>query len=407
MSSSDVQQLPDDLVIQNDSKIVFLVVDGLGDIQQPDGRETPLAVAETPVMDDLARENCTGQVETIRPGVIPGSPSGHLAVFGYDPIQNQIGRGIVSALGINFPLTQQDVAARVNFCTVDDDGNVTDRRAGRISTEENRRLCEKITEHVELDGDVELFFETVSEHRALLVLRGADLGGDLSDTDPQELGVEPKEIKGYDEPSKRTAEYVRTFLNQVRDVLSDEERANMILSRGYDGYEPMPSMTDRYGVSAKGIAQYPMYLGFSRLVGMDTAERIPETRAEELEMVKEDWSNHDFFYVHIKKTDSYAEDGNFDKKREVIEDVDQQLPKLLDLNPDVLVITADHSTPVPMKSHSWHPVPTLLASENARSDGTEAFSETEALQGGLSRYQTSDLVSLALANAGRLSKFGP
>ncbi len=407
MSSSKVEKLPDDLVIENNSKIIFLVVDGLGDIQPSEGEATPLEAANTPVMDELAARNTTGQVETIRPGVIPGSPSGHLAVFGYDPIENQIGRGIVSALGINFELTEQDVAARVNFCSVDDDGRVTDRRAGRISTEENRRLCRKIHEGVELDGNVELFFETVSEHRALLVLRGPNLGGDLSDTDPQEVGQEPAPIQGFDASSETTADYVRSFLEQVREVLSDEENANMVLTRGYDSYEPMPSVTDRYGLSAKGIAQYPMYLGFARLVGMDTEERIPETRGEEFEMVRNDWENYEFFYVHVKKTDSYAEDGDFGKKKDVIEDVDDQLPELLELDPDVLVITADHSTPVPLKSHSWHPVPTLLASENVRSDETERFGESEALSGGLTRYSTSDLVSLALAHAGRLRKFGP
>jgi len=402
-----VKQLPDDLVVDEETSIVFLVVDGLGDIPQPDGRGTPLEEADTPNLDQLAEQNCIGLADPVAPGVTPGSPAGHLALFGYNPLEHQIGRGIVSALGINFELTTRDVAARVNFCTVNEEGVVQDRRAGRISTEENERLCQRIRENVELNGDVEFFFKTVSEHRALLVLRGEGLGGELTDTDPQETGVEPKACRGADEASERTAAYVRSFMEQVRDVLSDEERANMILSRGYDRYEPKPGMKERYGLTAKGIARYPMYLGFARLVGMDTVEQVPGSREEEFEQLRADWNDYNFFYLHIKKTDSYGEDGNFDAKKEVIEEVDEEIPAVMDLDPDVVVVTADHSTPVPMKSHSWHPVPVLMTGRHVRRDQTTSFHEQAAQQGALGQRMATDLISLALANAGRIAKFGP
>ncbi len=402
-----VEQLPDDLIIQNDSTILFLVVDGLGDIPQEDGRGTPLQEADTPNLDQLARKNCTGLADPVAPGVTPGSPAGHLATFGYDPLEHQIGRGIVSALGINFDLTRRDVAARVNFCTVDDEGIVVDRRAGRISTEENRRLCRKINENVDVDGDVEFFFETISEHRALLVCRGDQLGGELSDTDPQKPGEKPKPLEGENSASRKTSQYIQSFIEQVGDVLSDEERANMIITRGYDKYEPRAGMQERYGLRAKGIAQYPMYLGFARLVGMDTVKDAPETRKEEFEVLKKSWDEYDFFYLHIKKTDSYGEDGNFEKKRDVIEEVDGQIPEVMELDPDVLLVTADHSTPVPMKSHSWHPVPVLLAADTARRDQTRAYHELEARNGALGQRTSTEMLSEALAHAGRIAKYGP
>ncbi len=390
-----------------DTRILFLVMDGLGGIQHPDGRGSALMEAETPNMDRLAEKHCTGLADPVAPGITPGSPAGHLALFGYDPVENLIGRGIVSALGIGFDLTDRDVAARVNFCTVDEDGVVTDRRAGRISTEENQRLCENIRKNVELDFDGEFFFQTVSEHRALLVLRGDGLGGNLPDTDPHRNGVPPQPMEANDEASERTAELVRSVLDQVRSILSSESTANMIITRGYDRYAPLPSLKDRFQLDGLGVARYPMYLGFARLVGMDTPDTFPDSREAEVDFVKSRWDEHNFFYLHIKKTDSYGEDGNLDGKIKVIEEVDRLLPDLLDLEPDVLLIGSDHSSPAALASHSWHPVPVLLASDHCRRDRTTAFDELEAQNGSLGSGPATRLMSIALSNASRQSKFGP
>jgi 2,3-bisphosphoglycerate-independent phosphoglycerate mutase len=378
-------------------------MDGLGDIPLKDNGGTPLEVARTPNLDALAKESELGLLEPIGPGITPGSGPAHLALFGYDPIEFTIGRGILAALGIGFKLTERDVAARLNFCTIDKDGNVTDRRAGRISTEENERVVKKLREKIDLP--VECFLETVSEHRALLVLRGGGLSGQIEDTDPQETGVPPLPARPMSPEADHTAELVNDFLNQARVALADEEKANMVLARGFAGYRVIPSIRERFGLRAAAIAGYPMYRGVAAYSGM-TVLRKPADVPEEVEILKESWNDHDYFFVHVKYTDKAGEDGDFDKKVSVIEEVDGLVPKFRDLEPNVLVVTGDHSTPCAMKSHSWHPVPVLLSAKHVRSGASERFTETECARGTLGLRPMQHLMPIALAYAGRLEKFG-
>jgi 2,3-bisphosphoglycerate-independent phosphoglycerate mutase len=399
----DILRLLKGLVVPAETKIILLVMDGLGGLPREKDGKTELETADTPHLDELARRSSCGLLDPILMGVTPGSGPAHLALFGYDPIEYCIGRGVLAALGIGFELQPSDVAARINFATVDDQGQVTDRRAGRISNEENARLI-GLLEDIELPG-VKLFLRTVKEHRAMLVLRGKDLSGELADTDPQQLGVPPKEVTPLSESAETTAGIVRQFLDQARERLAGEHPANMILLRGFDRYEPLPSFQELYGITSAAIAAYPMYRGVARLAGMETIGS-PHSLSEEFEVLKDHYQDYDYFFLHVKKTDSSGEDGDFDRKVEVIEEVDRLLPGLVSLKPDVLAITGDHSTPALLRSHSWHAVPLLLNSPYCRPDAATAFSETECARGCLGRFQTKNLMGLLLANALRLTKYG-
>jgi 2,3-bisphosphoglycerate-independent phosphoglycerate mutase len=325
-------------------------------------------------------------------------------LFGYDPLEYEVGRGVLSALGIGFDLKSGDVAARGNFCTVDDTGRVTDRRAGRISTDKNEGLCEKLR-HVKVDG-VRLFIETVKEYRFLLVLRGEKLNGEIEDTDPQKVGAQPLKPQARLPEARQTAELVHRFVEAARERLAGERPANMVLLRGFSQKPRWPQMEEAFGLRAAAIAGYPMYRGVGKLIGMQVLE-TGESLAEEMETLEKRWADFDFFYLHVKKIDSAGEDGGFDRKVSLIEDVDRHLPRLLELKPDVLIVTGDHSTPSVLRSHSWHPVPVLLHSAYCRPDHVEHFGERACMTGGLGpRFQAKDLMPLALANAGRLRKFG-
>ncbi len=401
------QQLLDTLITKNNTKILYVIMDGLGGLPRVKGGRTELEKARTPVMDKMATEGTLALLDPIGQGITPGSGPAHLALFGYDPIEDNVGRGILSALGVDFPVTGRDVCARLNFCTIDGDGNVTDRRAGRIPSEENQRICKKILDNVTLSDGIEYFLQTESEHRALLVLRGDGLGGTVNDTDSQHTGVPTLEAKGADEASQKTAKYVNEFLAKVKVVLKDEKRANYLLARGFAKHEPLPTMEERFGLRSAAIAQYPMYRGLARLVGMDVLPK-PETYEAMMDQLKEYYDKYDFFYIHLKKTDSYGEDGNFEAKVSVIETVDSWLKGLDELSPEVVVITGDHSTPAVMKAHSWHPVPALLHCRNGmtRPDTQETFGERACANGGLGRMPMNMMIMEALASAGKLNKFG-
>jgi 2,3-bisphosphoglycerate-independent phosphoglycerate mutase len=387
----------------SDEKIVFLVLDGLGGLPQED--RTELELAHTPNMDKLAAKSETGLMRPIIPGVTPGSGPGHLSVFGYDPLQYIVGRGILSALGVKFPIRDGDLAARVNFATLDAKGNVLDRRAGRIPDEINRAMCDKIRE-IQIPG-LEIFIETEKEHRAALILRGQQFSDNLSETDPQKTGVPPLPIRALDNKpaSVHTAEMLNDFLSEVRKKLKGEKPANGILLRGFALYQQIPSMNDIYGLKACAIAGYPMYRGLASLVGMDVIETESGVKPQ-FAKLGELWGNYDFYFVHIKYTDSRGEDGDFPAKVSVIEEVDEHIPSILKLNPDVLVITADHSTPASFKAHSWHPVPLLICSKWARRAGVSKFGETELLRGTLGIIHSTDLMPLVMAHSGKLAKFG-
>jgi 2,3-bisphosphoglycerate-independent phosphoglycerate mutase len=402
----DITTIWEDLVWERGGRIVYLVLDGLGGIPHPATGCTELQAANTPNLDALAQESSCGLLEIVGPGITPGSGPGHLTLFGYDPIRYRVGRGVLSALGIDFELQPGDVAARANFATVDQKGRVTDRRAGRIATELNRQLTQKIRDQVSLDFAGTFFFETVSEHRAVLVLRGDNLSGQLPDTDPQSTGIPPEKPKAKTEDAKKTALLVQSFLRQAAEILADEDPANMVLLRGFERFEPLPSLQQRFALKGVCIADYPMYRGVSRLIGMDVVPR-PGGLDERFNVLSSIYGeDYDFYFLHVKKTDSLGEDADFDSKVAKLEHVDKLLPQVTDLNPDVLVVTADHSTPAVMGRHSWHPVPVMLKGKYARVDDVERFDDYACAKGMLGLRPGTHLMGLALANAGRMQKFG-
>jgi 2,3-bisphosphoglycerate-independent phosphoglycerate mutase len=394
------------LVEPEKTKIVLLIMDGLGGLPMEAGGLTELETANTPNLDRLAAQGICGLHQAIGPGITPGSGPSHLGVFGYDPIKYQVGRGVLAALGIDFDLQPQDVAARGNFCTIDAQGRVADRRAGRISTDKNKELV-KLLRQIELPG-VEVFVETVKEYRLLLVLRGQGLSGDLHDTDPQEVGMAPLQAKAISSTpdAAKTARLVQQFADRARDVLADHHPANMVLLRGFSKHPDWPSMEKAFGIRAAAIAQYPMYRGVAKLIGMEILDAGTEVE-EEFDTLARHWEAFDFFFVHVKRVDSAGEDGDFDRKVALIEEVDTFVPRILDLNPDVVMVTGDHSTPSLLKYHSWHPVPVMIWSRYCRTDEVTQFGERACMRGGLGpRIPAIDLMPIALANAGRLAKFG-
>jgi 2,3-bisphosphoglycerate-independent phosphoglycerate mutase len=399
----NLHQLMRDLRDDNGSKIVLVVADGLGGLPLEVDGKTELETAHTPNMDAMVREGVCGLSIPVLPGIAPGSGPGHLGLFGYDPLEYKIGRGILEALGINFQVGPRDVAIRGNFCTVNDKGLISDRRAGRPTTERCVEMCKKM-QTISIPG-VEIFVEPVREHRFVIVLRGDNLGDLVNDTDPQALNVVPLHAVGEDANSQNTAKAVNQFIAEAGKVLKNDAPTNMITLRGFARYPKIATMQDIYGLRAACIAVYPMYKGLARLVGMDILD-AGGTMAEQVETLKKVWDKYDFFFLHYKYTDSTGEDGNFDGKVEKIELLDAEIPKIRALNPDVMIITGDHSTPSKMKSHSWHPVPTVLCAKTARPDGVVEFGECFCLRGGLGQVEAKYLMSLAMAHAGRLGKYG-
>ncbi len=397
--------LVDQLVIENTTKIILLVLDGVSGLQMAGKAGTELQVAYTPNLDQLAANSICGLLDPILPGITPGSGPAHFALFGYNPIEANIGRGVLEAAGVNLPLTDRDVAIRINFATSDKNGNIIDRRAGRLDTEANKRVCEKIRKNVSLAPEAEFTIETVKEHRAALLIRGDNLGGDLIDTDPQKIGVPPLAPKALNPESEKTEKLTKRFLDQAHRAIADEAKANTILLRGFAKHRPYKSMMERFKLRCLAVANYPMYRGVAFLLNMDLHPVLPDVKSQ-FEAVKENYDKYDFFFVHFKATDARGEDGNFDEKVKVIEEVDALIPILTALNPDVLVVTADHSTPALMKAHSWHPVPVLLKSAFCRPDPVIQFDEISCIQGGLGRQPSMNLMPIVLANAQRLAKFG-
>ena len=399
----DLHSLMKKLQKKNDSKIVLLVSDGLGGLPMEPGGKTELETASTPHLDALAKNGTLGRSIPVLPGITPGSGPGHLGLFGYDPLEFNIGRGVLEALGIDFELGPDDVAIRGNYCSLDDDGKITDRRAGRIASEIGEALCKKL-DTIEIPG-VEVFVRHVKEYRLVIVIRGKGLGGNINDTDPQKTGVPPLEPVGENEASQKTAEICKEFLKQAAVILKDDQPANLLTMSGIAKLPEIPTFEEVYGTRAAAIAVYPMYRGLARLVSMDVKD-AGQTLESQMDCLEKIWDDYDFFFVHYKYTDSTGEDGNFDAKVAKTEEVDSCIPRITALNPDVLIVTGDHSTPAKMKAHSWHPVPVLLSAENARFDACQSFGETECIQGGLGQFEAKYLMSMAMAHAGRLEKYG-
>lgn len=389
----------------NTTKIVLLVADGLGGLPIEPGGKTELETARTPNLDALAAEGTVGLSTPVAPGITPGSGPGHLGLFGYDPLEHKIGRGVLEALGVGVEVGPRDVAIRGNFCTIDANGIVVDRRAGRIPTETCVKLVEKLRNHIRIEG-VETLVEPVREYRLVVRFRGDGLGDNVADTDPLATGLHTLEPKAGDPGSEKTARVAVEFLRQAREILKDEHPANFLMLRGFAKFPQIATMEDVYGVKPVAIAVYPMYRGLARLVGMTVVDP-GKTLADQMDVLKAQWNQYDFFFIHFKYTDSTGEDGNFAKKVEMIETLDREVPKVRALNPDVLIVTGDHSTPSRMRSHSFHPVPLLLwAPATVRPDLVTTFGERPCLQGGLGHILARQIMPLALAHAGRLQKYG-
>jgi 2,3-bisphosphoglycerate-independent phosphoglycerate mutase len=393
------------LFSSNQSKIVLLVMDGLGGLPMEPGGQTELEAARTPNMDRLASEGTLGQTIPIRPGVTPGSGPAHQALFGYDPLQYEIGRGVLEAFGVGMHVHKGEVAARGNFCTLDAQGKIVDRRAGRIPTDESTPVVEKLKQ-VKIPG-VTTEVQVVKEYRFAVVMRGEGLSPEIHDTDPQKTGVAPLQAKAFEPAAEHTAQLVNQWIEAAHAAIAGEPKANGITLRGFSTDPGLPTFMDSYNLKAACIAVYPMYKGVSKLVGMDVIQFSGEKPADEFAAAGKVWKDYDFFFIHIKKTDSMGEDGNFAGKVQIIESVDEALPGLLDLNPDVLMITGDHSTPCKLRSHSWHPVPFLLwAPATARPDSQSRFGERFCAQGGLGTFPALDTIPQALGHSLRLIKFG-
>jgi 2,3-bisphosphoglycerate-independent phosphoglycerate mutase len=398
-------ELLKELISPNNSKIVLLVMDGLGGLPMEPGGKTELETAKTPNMDRLAAEGMLGQTLPIDYGVTPGSGPAHMSLFGYDPVAHEVGRGVLEALGVGMYVHRGDVAVRGNFCTVDANGIITDRRAGRIPSEEAAPLIEKL-KAIKLPG-VEIEARHVKEYRFALVMRGPGLNPELEETDPQRTGVAPLAVVAKVPEAQKTAELFNRWIAEAKKILSGQPKANCLTLRGFATDPRLEPFMDCYNLRAACVAVYPMYKGVSSLVGMDVIQFEGETPSDEFKAVGRVWNDYDFFFVHIKKTDSYGEDGNFDAKAHVIETVDEALPELLQLKPDVLIITGDHSTPARLKSHSWHPVPFLFwAPATVRADTQTQFGERFCAMGGLGTINSLEAMPLALAHAQRLTKFG-
>ncbi len=389
--------------IPSATKIVLVVIDGLGGLPSPKTGKTELETANTPNLNELVANGICGLSDPISPGITPGSGPGHLALFGYNPVRFNIGRGVLEALGIDFDLQSGDIAARGNFCTIDKDGLVTDRRAGRISTEECTKLC-RLLDGLVIDK-VKVLVRPVREHRFIVVFRGEGLNPDVSESDPQQIGVIPKPVTTLAPEASRMADIANQFVSKAKILLAEHHPANMLLLRGFSQRPQLPTMNEIYKLKPAVIAVYPMYRGLAKLTGMEVL-KTGTSIEDELVTLKQNYTNYDFFFLHIKGTDSAGEDGDFDRKVKVIEQVDSVLPSLNSLEPDVIVVTGDHSTPAILKGHSWHPVPTLLYSKWCRPDKVREFTESACLSGGLGRFPATQIMSLVMANALKLNKFG-
>ena len=399
----DLEQIHDSIA-STPSKIVLLVADGLGGLPHPDTRKSELETANIPNLDALAQRSACGLTTPVEVGVAPGSGPGHLALFGYNPLKYIIGRGALEALGIDVELLPGDVAARGNFCTVDDDGLLTDRRAGRIATSLSAPLCERL-DRIEIPGvQVDVF--PVQDYRFVLRLRGEGLSEQVEETDPQREGMAPRPANAIVPEAERTAQFVQQFVGEAGRILSEEQPANMVLLRGWAQLPDLPDFGEVYHLNPAAIAAYPMYRGLASVANMQI---IPTgmTFGEEVDTLHANWKDHDFFFLHYKPADAAGEDGDFDAKVKCLEQLDVHLPRIMELEPDVLMVAGDHATPAIMASHSWHPVPFMLHSKLTLGEGVDGFSERACAQGSLGRIPAETIMLLALSHSGKLAKFGP
>jgi 2,3-bisphosphoglycerate-independent phosphoglycerate mutase len=394
-----------DLIIPAQTKIVMLIMDGLGGLPMEPGGKTELETAHTPNLDSLANQSALGLSEPVGPGITVESGPGHLGVFGYDPLQYRIGRGVLEAVGIGFDLESSDVAIRGNFCTVDETGVVIDRRAGRIPTDISKEVSKLLSTRIE---DIDFFVETVREHRLAIVLRGPGLSPNVTGSDPLKDGYQPRSLRALDPDAEKTARVLNEFVacsRQKIETYQPGSSANMLLLRGFDRYPNFPQFSDNFGLHAAAIAVYPTYRGIAKLVGMQVLPVEGSSISDEFTTLEKNWNGFDFFYIHIKETDLAGEDGDFARKVKIIEDVDKFLPRLRALEPDVIIVSGDHSTPALLKGHSWHPVPTLIYGKYVRPDNIAEFGERACGRGSLGVLPAKNIMPIALANARRIMKW--
>jgi 2,3-bisphosphoglycerate-independent phosphoglycerate mutase len=396
------QELVRSLARPTPSKIILCVLDGLGGLPYPKSGKTELETASIPNLDKLAKMGVCGLSVPVGPGITPGSAPGHTALFGYNPVEVSVGRGVLEAVGIDFPVKRGDVLVRGNFCTADKDGNITDRRAGRISTELNASLCPLLEMKIE---DVHILTAPVREHRFVIAFRGPGLSPEVTESDPQVTGVPPNSVKAISSKAAKTARIANQFAKSAAVILKNKKPANMILMRGFSKSPHLTSMKEVYQLKPAAIATYPMYRGLARLVGMDILP-TGTSLEDEIATLKKYYKDYDFFFLHVKKPDAAGEDGDFDRKVQTLEEIDRFIPSVMSLKPDVIVVTGDHSTPAVLKGHSWHPVPTILYSQFCRSDEVTEFTENACLKGALGTFPATDIMPLAMANALKLNKYG-
>ena len=394
-----------ELSVKTDSKILLLILDGLGGLPMDPSGPTELEAADAPNFDALAARSDLGLSLPVAAGVSPGSGPGHLALFGYNPLRHVVGRGVLSALGVGFDLGENDLAARLNFATLDESGKISDRRAGRIPSEKGAQLVELLNENVAFDG-VETFVTHEKEYRAVAVFRGEGLSDSLADSDPQRVGLEPLPVKPTDDSpeAERSAALANAFVDQANEILRDQHPANTVLMRGFGMHPALLSFEEIYELDAAAIASYPMYKGLARLAGMELLKE-GQGIAGEFETLRENWDHHDFFFLHVKPTDAAGEDGDFGRKAAVIEEVDAQIPDLLDLGPGALAVTGDHATPAKLKSHSWHGVPFLLSSPYTLPTA-ESFGERACSGGSLGAFPAEEIMGLLMGHALKLNRYG-
>jgi 2,3-bisphosphoglycerate-independent phosphoglycerate mutase len=405
----NLDSLYSELTLKTNAKLALIVLDGLGDIARKETNYlTPLEAAHTPNLDALSRDSAQGRMIPVAPGITPGSGPGHLGLFGYDPLEFQVGRGVIEALGLGLELKPGDVCARANFASLDAKGIVIDRRAGRIPTETCERLCALLAAKIRKIGDTQVIIKAGKEHRFVVLFRGRGLEGPLTDADPNREGfsipvVKPRDPKNAKQ--KKMAKLIAAFYKQALPILAKQKPANGFLMRGIAHQPQIPVFAERYLLPAAALAVYPMYKGLAQLVGMTKIEG-PQTIAEQFERYLTEYDTFNFFFIHYKYTDKFGEDGNFEAKKKAIEDFDAALPILLKKKPDVLAITGDHSTPCALKAHSWHPQPVLLHALASGSDKLDRFTETGANSGSLGVFEAKFLIRLMQANAKMFDKFG-
>jgi 2,3-bisphosphoglycerate-independent phosphoglycerate mutase len=337
-------------------------------------------------------------------GITPGSGPAHLALFGYDPLKYQLGRGILEALGSGVEVGRNDLVARGNFATLKA-GLIADRRAGRIPTEENVRICAYLNAHLPKRDGVKAEVFPGKEHRFVARFTAEALSDALTDADPQKEGKPRLPATPVVPEAAKAAAFVNRFLDDLTDTLKGQAKANTALLRGFSKFPSIPTMQELFSIRPAAIANYPMYKGLAKLLGMAVLDVGGET-ADLFDALEKRYTDYDFFYVHYKKTDSAGEDGKFDAKVAAIEALDAFIPRLVALNPDVLVVTSDHSTPALLSGHSWHPNPFVLVSKTAGVDDVAEFTERACGRGLLGRFRALYAMPLMLAHALKLKKYG-